>query len=396
MVHFLERLSSFSRVVMFDKRGTGTSDKVGELPTLERRMDDVRAVMDAAGIRRAALLGVSEGGPMSALFAATYPERTLALILYGSYAKRLRSPDYPWAPSLEERKRWFDLIEKEWGGIADLATLAPSVTGDSQFANWWGTYLRMSASPRDAAALGRMNTEIDIRNVLLSIHVPTLVLHRTGDLDIAVGNGKYLAEGIPNAKWVELPGVDHLPWVGDADGLLDEMEEFLTGARPAPTKERVLATVLFTDIVDSTRKAAELGDARWRELLSKHNSFARKEISRYRGREVKTTGDGFLATFDGPARGINCALAIRDSVRQLGLEVRAGLHTGECELMGSDVGGIAVNTAARVAAQAEPGSVLVSSTVKDLVAGSGIVFLDRGSYQMKGIPGEWRLFAVAQ
>lgn len=394
MEHFLRRLASFSRLVMFDKRGTGTSDKVNELPTLEQRMDDVRAVMDTVGIQRATLLGVSEGGPMCALFAATYPSRTTSLILYGSYAKRLKSSDYPWAPSLEERHRWFDLIEQGWGGTVDLGTLAPSVAGSKSFTDWWAAYLRMSASPRDALALAQMNTEIDIRNVLPSIHVPTLVLHRRGDRDIVVGNGKYLAVMIPNSKFVELPGEDHLPWVGDADILLDEIEEFVTGVRPTATKERVLATVLFTDIVDSTARAVELGDAKWKELLGRHNSLVRKELSRFRGREIKSTGDGFLATFDGPARAIGCALAVRDGVRSIGLEIRTGLHTGECELVGEDIAGVAVHIASRIMAAAQAGDVLVSSTVKDLVAGSGYRFVDRGTHQLKGVQGDWELFSV--
>ncbi len=393
---FLHRLASFSRLILFDKRGTGLSDRVPEaqLPTLEQRMDDVRAVMDAAGSERAALFGVSEGGPMAALFAATYPERTSALVMYGTYAKRIWDPAYPWAPTPQERQKFFGLIQQGWGGVVDIATLAPSVVGDERFRLWWAAYLRRSASPGAALALARMNTEIDIRHVLPAIRVPTLILHRTGDLDIDVRGSRYMAERILGDKYVELPGDDHLPWVGDQDAILDEAEEFLTGVRRGPEPDRVLATVLFTDVVGSTERAAELGDRRWRDLLAGYQALVRKELSRFRGREIDTVGDGFLAAFDGPARAIRCACAVSDAVPQLGIAVRAGLHTGEVEVMGDKVGGIAVHIGARVAAHAGAGEVLVSSTVKDLVAGSGIQFEDRGAHALKGVPGEWRLFAA--
>lgn len=396
LARFLERLASFSRLIGFDKRGTGLSDRVPlhELPTLEQRMDDVRAVMDAVGSERAALFGISEGGPMCALFAATYPERTAALIMYGTYAKRLWDPEYPWAPTPEERQQFFDAIAQGWGGVVDLATLAPTAAGDARFAQWWATYLRRSASPGAALALARMNTEIDIRHVLPAISVPTLILHRTGDLDIAVGGSRYMAQRIPGAKYVELPGVDHLPWVGDSDALLDEVEEFLTGERHHAPPERALATVLFVDIAGSTERAAALGDRRWRDLLETFHASVRDALARHRGRLVDTAGDSVFASFDGPARAIRCAVAIRDAVRAIGVEVRSGLHTGEVEIVGEKVGGIAVHTGARVAAQAAPGEVLVSSTVKDLVAGSGIRFNDRGAHALKGVPGEWRLHAV--
>jgi pimeloyl-ACP methyl ester carboxylesterase len=392
---FFRRLGSFSRVILFDKRGTGLSDRVPprELPTLEQRMDDVRAVLDAVGSERTAIFGVSEGGPMSALFAATYPERTSALVMYGSYAKRIPSPDYPWAPTPEERARWLEQLEREWGGAVDLEALAPSKVGDEAFESWWASYLRKGASPGAVVALGRMNTEVDIRQVLPTIRVPTLVLHRTGDRDAAVEGGRYIAEHVPRAKYVELAGDDHLPWVGDQDAVVDEIEEFLTGNRHEPTADRVLATVLFTDIVGSTERAVELGDRRWRELLEAHHAEVRRRLERFRGREVDTAGDGFLATFDGPARAIAAACAIRDAVNALGLEIRAGLHTGECELVGEKIGGIAVHTGARVAAAAAPGEILVSSTVKDLVAGSGIGFEDRGLHELKGV-GTWRLYRV--
>ncbi len=394
---FLNRLASFSRLILFDKRGTGLSDRVQEsqLPTLEQRMDDVRAVMDAAGSERAALFGVSEGGPMSALFAATYPERTAALVIYGSYAKRIWAPDYPWAPTTEERQKFYDLIAQGWGGVVDLATLAPTAAHDERFKQWWAAYLRRSASPGAALALARMNTQVDIRHVLPAIRVPTLILHRTGDLDIDVGGSRYMGRQIPGAKYVELPGDDHLPWVGGHEAILDEVEEFLTGVRRGPEPDRVLATVLFTDIVGSTEQAAAAGDRRWRDLLEGYHARVRKEIERFRGREIDTVGDGFFAAFDGPARAIRCACAVNDAVRQLGIQIRAGLHTGEVEVMGDNVGGIAVHIGARVASQAGAGEVLVSNTVKDLVAGSGIRFEDRGSHTLKGVPGEWRLFAVS-
>jgi class 3 adenylate cyclase len=357
-------------------------------------MDDVRAVMDAAGSQRAALFGISEGGPMCVLFAATYPERTTALILYGSYAKRVWDPEYPWAPTQEERQKWYDLLQREWGGVADLATVAPSVANDEPFRQWWAMYLRRSASPAAALAFGQMNTQIDVREVLPAIRVPTLILHRTGDRDIDVGGARYLSQRIRDARYVELSGDDHLPWVGDVDALLDEVEEFLTGARHVPDHDRVLATVLFTDIVGSTEKAEALGDRAWRELLGRHHALVRTELARFRGREVDTAGDGFLAVFDGPGRAIRCGCAIRDNVRQLGIEIRAGVHTGEVELIGDKPAGLAVHIGARVAATAGPGEVVVSSTAKDLVAGSGIRFTERGPFPLKGIAGEWRLYRV--
>jgi class 3 adenylate cyclase len=393
---FLMRLASFSRLILFDKRGTGLSDKVSQLPTLEQRMDDVRSVMDAVGSKRAALLGISEGGPMCALFAATYPERTSALIMYGSYAKRIWAPDYPWAPTPEERQIFFDKVKEGWGGIVDLETLAPGVFHDERFRQWWATYLRRGASPADALALAKMNTDIDIRDILPAIHVPTLVLHRKGDLDVNMEGSRYMANQIPGAKFIELTGNDHLPWVGDQDKILNEVEIFLTGELKQSDNERILATVLFTDIVGSTKIASELGDKQWRDQLQRHQNSIRKELGRFRGREIATTGDGFLALFDGPARAIRCAQAIMNEVRSLGIEIRAGIHTGECELMEKNVGGIAVHLGARVMAQAGPGEVFVSGTVRDLVAGSGIQFVNRGKHILKGIPGEWELYSVVQ
>jgi class 3 adenylate cyclase len=394
---FLRRLARFSRLILFDKRGTGLSDPVPEsrLPTLEERMDDVRAVMDAAGSERAALFGFSEGGNLSVLFSATYPERTVALATFGIFAKRLRTPDYPWAPTAEDREREIEFVEREWGREMDLDVLAPSAAQDPDFKRRLLSYLRRSASPAAAAALLRMNTQIDIREVLPTIHVPTLVLHRSNDLETNVEEGRWIAGRIPGAKFVELPGTDHLPWVGDQDSLLDEIEEFLTGVRPGPEEDRVLATVLFTDIVGSTERAVRLGDRRWRDLLEQHQGAVRRELARWRGREVDTAGDGFLATFDGPARAIRCGLAIATDALSVGLDVRAGVHTGECELLGDKVAGIAVHTGARVAAMAEGGEVLVSQTVKDLVAGSGIELLERGEHEFKGVPGRWRVYAAA-
>jgi len=329
---------------------------------------------------------------MSVLFAATYPERTSALVLYGSYAKRLRDPNYPWAPTREERDNWYDLLERGWGGVVDIGTMAPNA--DPHFREWWARYLRMSASPGAALALGRMNAEIDIREVLPSIRVLTLILHRTGDLDMDVGGARYMASRIAGAKYIELPGDDHLPFVGDQEAILDEIEEFLTGARQHAELDRVLATVLFTDMVGSTERSAALGDKRWRDLLEAHNRVMREELDRFRGREIDTAGDGFFATFDGPARAVRCACAMRNELARLGIDIRAGLHTGECELVADKVRGIAVHIGSRVASLARPGEVLVSSTVKDLVAGSGLDFEDRGVQTLRGVPGEWRLFAV--
>jgi pimeloyl-ACP methyl ester carboxylesterase len=388
-VRFFERLASFARLILFDKRGTGLSDRVDEVPTLEQRMDDLRAVMQEAGSERAAVLGISEGGAMSALFAATYPERTSALVLYGTFAE-FRS----WVPSPQDLEHFLRAIDETWGTGSSLPHFAPSAAKDEQFRRWWARHERLGASPGAAMALMRMNSEIDVRHVLPMIRVPTLVLHRTGDVTVNVEAGRYQAAHIPGAKYVELPGVDHIPFIGDADAVLDEIEEFLTGVRPAPESDRVLATVLFTDIVGSTEHAARLGDRRWRDLLQAHHGLVRRELARFRGREVDTAGDGFLASFDGPARAVRCACAIGDAVRPLGIEVRAGLHTGECEVMGERVGGIAVHIGARVAGLAGPGEVWISSTVKDLVAGSGLRFADRGTHSLKGVPGEWRLFTI--
>jgi len=391
---FLRRLGSFARVLMFDKRGTGLSDPVSidRLPTLEERMDDVRAVMDAAQSRRAAVFGVSEGGNMSVLFAASFPERTTALVSFGVYARRVWSPDYPWAPRPEERAREIEAVERDWAQL-DPTPLAPDASPE-QLASL-ARYVRRSASPGAAAALLRMNTEIDVRHVLPSVSVPSLILHRTRDRDVHVDEGRWIASQIPDARFVELAGDAHVPWLGDSERVLAEIEEFVTGVRPADQTSRVLSTIVFTDIVGSTEIATQVGDVRWRELLERHHAVVRAELARHRGVEVDTAGDGFFARFDGPARAIRCAASILNTVRaEVGLELRAGIHTGECEIVGEKLAGIAVHTGARVAAAAKPGEVLVSSTVKALVAGSGIDFEDRGATQLKGIDESWRLFRL--
>jgi pimeloyl-ACP methyl ester carboxylesterase/DNA-binding CsgD family transcriptional regulator len=391
---FLKRLSSFSRLILFDKRGTGLSDRVTELPTLEQRMDDVRAVMDAAGSPRAALFGISEGAAMCALFAATYPERTAALAIYGGYARRTWTPDYPWAPKPEQRQEFFDAIAQGWGGVVDLDILAPSEFRDEAFRAWWATYLRRSASPGAALALAKMNSQIDLREVLPAIRVPTLIIHRTGDLDIEVGGARYLAARIPGAKYVELPGDDHLFFVGDSESILREVEFFLTGTLPDVEPDRVLASLMITGITGAAAMAARLGDRAWEELVSAHDAMVREQLIRFRGREIRKTIGGFLVAFDGPARAIRCATAIVDAAREHGLSVRAGIHAGECEISGGELGGVAVQLAERVFYRAESGEVVVSSTVKDLVAGSNIEFEEIEARLLTGPESGWRLFRV--
>jgi class 3 adenylate cyclase len=357
---------------------------------VDQRIDDLRAVMDAADMEQAALLGISEGGPLAALFAATYPDRCRALVLYGAFA-RFSS----WFPTEEALAAFLGYIDQAWGSGGSLPFFAPSLANDPAAQQWMGRFERLGASPAAVTALMRMNSQIDISDVVPTIRVPTLVIHRTEDVAINVEGGRYLAKHIPGARYMELPGKDHPPWIGDnAMEIADAIGEFLTGARASVPVDRVLATVLFTDIVGSTEKAAALGDRRWRDILDNHHATIRRNLTRFRGHEIKTTGDGILATFDGPARGVRCACAIADEVRPLGIEVRAGLHTGECEMIDDDVGGIAVHIGARVAALAGASEVLVSGTVKDLVAGSGLRFDDRGSQSLKGVPGEWRIFAV--
>ena len=388
---YLRRLASFSRLIMFDKRGTGLSDRVG-VATLEERMDDVRAVMEAAGSERAAVFGNSEGGALALLFAATYPQRVSALVLYGAYPRLAWAPDYP--DGLTDTESLAEQIREEWGRGGTGVLLSHSGAADdpasvAAMSRWE----RVSASPAGAVSLLRMILQIDVRHLLSTINVPTLVLYRAADMLHAIGS-RYLGEHIPGAKTVELPGDCYFPHLGDQDAITGEIEHFLTGVRPLVESDRSLATVLFTDIVGSTEHAARLGDRRWTEALDQHDVIVRQELDRHRGHKVNATGDGMLATFDGPARGVRCAQAICRSVRSLGLEVRAGLHTGEVEIRGQDIGGIAVHIGARVAGLAGPGEVLVSRTVTDLVAGSGIEFADRGEHVLKGVPGQWTLFAV--
>ena len=394
--HFCEQLASFSRLILFDKRGMGLSERT-RVGTLEERMDDVRAVMDAAGSQRAALMGVSEGGPMSMLFAATYPERTQALLLIGAEVKEETTEDWPCGEwTRDEFEQAVGEIGARWGKGLAASLLFADDPDPETMQRWLGRLQTGSMTPRDAEAIMRMAFEIDVRDVVSSIHVPTLIVHRSGDKVCRVEQARFLAANVPGARYVELPGQVHVPWssVG-GDEILAEIREFLTGVREAPEPDRVLATVLFTDIVGSTERASELGDRRWRELLDAHHSAVRRQLERFRGREIDTAGDGFLASFDGPARAIRCGGAAIDAVRELGIEIRAGVHTGECEVAGDNLAGIAVHIGARVAAQARAGEVLVSSTVHDLVAGSGLEFEDRGSAELKGVPGEWRLYALS-
>jgi pimeloyl-ACP methyl ester carboxylesterase len=391
--YMLKRLSSFARVIVFDKRGQGLSDRVGE-QTLEERSGDVIAVLDAVGSDRAAIYGWSEGGAMSLMTAASYPERISALVLVGSYASMQAEP---WSLPREQFDALLQGAETGWGKGILVPLNAPSRAGDKDFVKWWAQLERAAASPGAILALLRANYDIDVRHILPSITVPTLIFHREHDSQVPVRAGRYLAEHIPGARWIELPGEDHLIQTLDQevlDKLLDEVEEFITGTRQRPEPDRVLATLLMNDIVSSTERAVEVGDSRWNELLTQYYATVRKELAAFHGQEVATTGDGVLATFDGPARAIRCACSIRERVRHLGLRIRTGLHTGECERIDNGIGGIAVHIASRVAAAAGADEVLVSSTVKDLVAGSQLVFDDRGTRQLKGVPGEWRLFAV--
>jgi DNA-binding SARP family transcriptional activator/pimeloyl-ACP methyl ester carboxylesterase len=394
--HYLRRLSSFARLICFDKRGTGMSDPVPvhALPSLEQRMDDFRAVLDAVGSEHAALFGESEGGQLAAVFAATYPERTRALVTYGSYARLRSAPDFPLGQSDEILEAFAADMEATWGEVAEGSVWAVNATRDPRFRDWLGRWARNAASPGSAATLLRMDYEIDVRQVLPAISVPTLVLHRVDDPLVPVEQGRYFAAHIPGAKYVELPGADRLVFAGDVDRLGDEIEEFLTGDPPEPFPDRVLATLVVTDIVDSTRRAAELGDSRWRELLDRHDEVMRCEFERFRGREVAATSGGFLAAFDGPGRAVRCGLTATEAARRLGVELRVGVHTGECEQRDDQLEGTALQIAARIAAVARPGEVLTSRTVPDLVAGSGFAFSFRGEHQLEGVPGKWPLFAV--
>jgi class 3 adenylate cyclase len=389
----LDRLAAIARLIRFDKRGTGLSDRDVGLPDFETRMDDIRAVMDAVGSESAALFGYSEGGPMSVLFAASFPQRMRALVLYGTYAKRSHpDEDYPWAPTWEQRVAEAEELERTWGENVDVANMAPNA--DDELVSWMRRRGRGGLSPAGARDLILMNSQADVRDVLGSVQCPTLVLHRTGDLDARVDEGRYIADHIASARFVELAGDDHVPFF-DPDQIMDEVEEFLTGVRPVATTDRVLATILFTDIVGSTERATALGDAAWAALLERHNGAVRQQLRRFSGDEIDTAGDGFLALFDGPARAVRCGLAVRDALRDLGLGVRAGVHTGEVERpKGAKPRGIAVHVGARVMSLAGSGDVLVSGTTRDLVAGSGLEFEDRGEHELKGVDGRRRVFAA--
>ena len=401
MRHFLEALGKFARVAIFDKRGTGLSDRNTAVPTFEERMDDIRAVMEAVGFQSAILLGVSEGVPMSILFAATYPAKTKGLVLYGGEAKGTWSPDYPWEATKEEWDRHLATADASWGTLesakASVSVMAPSRLGDQEFLSWFRELRRMGSSPGTDLALARSEMNMDVRSILPAIHVPTIVIHLTGDRACDIGEGRYMASHIPGARLVELPGIDHMFFVDGevTERIIAEVKEFAKEADHATMVTRVLTTVLFTDIVGSTKKAAELGDSRWQSLLEKHNSMTEEELRRFNGALVKNTGDGILATFDGPTRAVKCAWAVTRSASDLGIQVRAGIHTGECLVGPSDVSGIAVHLASRVMDEAGPGEVLVSATVKDLVFGSGLGFTDRGDHHLKGVDEERRLYAVS-
>lgn len=394
---FLERLASFSRLILFDKRGTGLSDRVplSELPTLEQRMEDVHAVMDAVGSERAVLVGVSEGGPMCALFAATYPERTSGLVMIGTYAKRIRDEDYPWAATEEQREAFFELMRRDWGKPVGIAERAPSMAEDEEFRDWWATYLRMGASPGAAVALTKMNAEIDVRGVLPSVRVPTLVIHRSGDLCLKVEEGRFVAGQIRGSKYVELEGIDHLPFVGDQEAVVRELEDFVAGVRFGDTYDRVLATVMSIRITDPVGEAERRGDREWSDVRTRARDFVYWQLQVFKGRELSVGNGKVLAAFDGPARGIRCAMAINDSARRLGIDVKTGLHTGECDVHGEQYSGFAVDLAEQIA-ELSKGNILVSRTVKDLVAGSGLAFDEFGRRSFENVEGEWRLFSIVE
>jgi class 3 adenylate cyclase len=393
---YLRRIASFSRLILFDKRGFGLSDPVpaDQLPNLETRMGDLRAVMDAVGSERAVIYGASESGMLDLLFAATYPERTLALVIHGSYPSARWEPEAPWGWREDEFAERLAAIERSWGTEEFLIREWPEMVDDRELLRWFTTYTRRGASPGAMIAAERMEYDTDVRDILSAIHVPTLILHRVEDDPEA---NRYMAEQIPGAEYVALPGKEHIPYLGDQDSVLGEIERFVKSVTAEEASlDRILATVLFTDIVGSTEKAAELGDREWARLLQEYHTTVRRVLARYRGTEVDTAGDGFFATFDGPARAIRCAQAIREAITRLGLEVRAGLHTGECETVDGKVSGIAVVIGARVGASAGPSEVLVSQTVKDLVAGSGLRFADAGEHELKGVPDRWRLYRVVE
>ncbi len=388
----LDKLASFARVVVLDRRGTGLSDPFDRPPTLEERMDDVRAVMDAVGWERAAVFGISEGGPMSMLFAASYPERTQALLLYGTFARFTRSDDFHHGYPPSANEEWLALVEPTWGTGALSRGFVPSKTNEPNYIKLMARFERMAMSPGTAAKHFRLLTQMDVRHVLPAIRVPTLVLHRTNDVPVRIEQGRYLAEHIPGAKFVELPGADHIPFMGDQNALLSEVREFLTGERAEVNVDRILTTILFCDIADSTKRAAEVGDHAWRNLLARFYAIADDKLRAHRGRKLDTAGDGLFAAFDGPARAVRCGQALCEALTALGVQLRVGVHTGECEVLGDKYSGIAVHLGARIASAAEPGQVVVSSTVKDLVVGSGLHFDDLGSRALKGVPDEWRLY----
>ena len=396
LARFLFRLASFSRLIIFDKRGTGLSDRVADrdLPTLEERMQDLKCVLDAVGSRRAALFGFSEGGNLCALFAATYPEKVAALALFGVFAKRVRSPDYPWAPDEKSREEEYARIEKEWGREMDLAQLIPGKMDDKAFISRMATYFRRAASPSAAVALLKMNTTIDIRHILPSIQVPTLIMHRTGDLESHIDEGRWIANQVPGAQFIELDGSDHLPWVGNQEEVLDILEEFITGVKPKTNFDRVFSNILFTDIVASTEKAASLGDTEWRKVLHSHNAIARQCILQYQGQEIDNTGDGFLVTFEGPLKAMACASAMLERCRSLGLQLRAGIHSGEIHKIGSEISGIAIHIAARIVDLAPAEEILISGSTRAIASDLGYHFLDRGSHVLKGVPDPCQVFSV--
>lgn len=388
---WLAGLGRFARVIMFDKRGTGLSDRSGGLPGMDQRMDDIRAVMDAAGVKRAAVLGISEGGSLAALFAATHPDRCQALVLHGAFAKFSS-----WFSTQNDLDAFFTYVREKWGSGDNMARFSPSQKDDQAYRTWWARRERAAASPSAAIALMQMNSEIDISGILPSVHVPTLVIHRSHDAVVNINGGRQLVALIPDAQFFESPGADHTPWTGDdVEAIAERIEEFVTGSKVHTHFNRVLATVLFTDIVSSTERAESLGDRRWKALLDTHDEVVRRELARFRGKEVKSLGDGFLATFDGPARAAHCALSVIEAIRTLGIEIRAGLHTGEVELEESDVRGMAVHIASRIAGLAAAGECLVSRTVKDLVAGAELRFLERGRPHLKGIVEPMDVFVVS-
>jgi pimeloyl-ACP methyl ester carboxylesterase len=393
---FFERFSSFCRLIRFDKRGTGLSDRPMQMATLEERTDDIRAVMDAVGIERASLFGGSEGGSMACMFAATYPQRVNALIVWGAQARWVATPDHPWGQTLQQHEEMLAMIEDDWPSVEYITGPGAGLGKDADPARIESLqrYMRAAASPSAVYAYEKMNGEIDTRPILPLIQAPTLVINRSGDPVADVGAARDMASRIPGAKFIEYPGATHALMLDDMDTIISDIQEFITGERPADVSDRILATVLFLDIASSTEKAAALGDAAWRNVMNAYYATVRKELARFRGKETNTAGDGFLATFDGPARAVRCALTVAKEVKQLGIDVRAGVHTGECELMGDNVGGIAVHAGARIMAKAEPGVVVVSRTVKDLAAGSGIAFADIGTHTLKGIDGEWHLFTA--